>query len=357
MRRLGALLCPPLAMVLVAWPVCAQKPAAGPPPAKVVVSAVTEKEIAPTSRMLGGIDFDAQTGLSPEVSGLVESVRIAEGQVVREGAVIVKMNTDFVEKDIQILQQQVAQVEIKLENTRRNLNRYETLLKENVTSEKVYEDQSDSLRELEVQKQILVKQIEKKQLELEKSAIRAPFDGMVLKKHGNRGEWITPGDPVCVLAALDSTMVTVAVSEKLVRFVHPGQILSLRIPALQKSIDGEISALVPVADPKSKTFLVKVAVGYFEGAMQNMTAEVNVPVQSPMTLKMVKRDALVRFQGKDFVYTVKDGLAQMLPVKIAAVSGADVGVDAPHIAAGMPVVVDGNERLRPNQPVVVIEKR
>ena len=71
---------------------------------------------------------------------------------------------------------------------------------------------------------------------------------------------------------------------------------------------------------------------------------------------MIKRDALIKHQGKDFVYTVKDGKATILPVNIVVFSGEYVGVDNPYVVPGMPVVIDGNDRLRPDQAVEIVEK-
>jgi multidrug efflux pump subunit AcrA (membrane-fusion protein) len=62
----------------------------------------------------------------------------------------------------------------------------------------------------------------------------------------------------------------------------------------------------------------------------------------------------VRFQNKEFVYTIKEGQAKILPINIVAVDGEYLGVDNPHIVPGMPIVVDGNERLKPDQAVTVL---
>jgi multidrug efflux pump subunit AcrA (membrane-fusion protein) len=70
-------------------------------------------------------------------------------------------------------------------------------------------------------------------------------------------------------------------------------------------------------------------------------------------LSIIDRAALIKFQGKDFVYTIKEGKAAILPVNIVAFLGDKVGVDNPYIVPGMNLVVEGNERLRPDQPVVV----
>jgi multidrug efflux pump subunit AcrA (membrane-fusion protein) len=81
-----------------------------------------------------------------------------------------------------------------------------------------------------------------------------------------------------------------------------------------------------------------------------------VPSGEKRSLRMIKRDAMVRFQGKEFVYTVKEGQAKMLPIEVLAVDGEYLGVDAPYIVSGMQVVVDGNERLRPDQPVQIVDR-
>jgi multidrug efflux pump subunit AcrA (membrane-fusion protein) len=72
-----------------------------------------------------------------------------------------------------------------------------------------------------------------------------------------------------------------------------------------------------------------------------------------MSLRLIPRDALVKFQGKDFAYTVKDHKAKILPLNIVTLTGKYIGVDNPYIQPGMPIVVEGNERLKPDQPVEI----
>jgi multidrug efflux pump subunit AcrA (membrane-fusion protein) len=84
-----------------------------------------------------------------------------------------------------------------------------------------------------------------------------------------------------------------------------------------------------------------------------MSATVFVPSSGKRQLSVISRAAVVKFQGKDLVYTVKDGKASVLPVNIVAYLGQKVAVDNPYIVPGMGVVIEGNERLRPDQAVVV----
>ena len=327
-----------------------------PPPARVAVLEVFEKEVAPTTPLMGVVDFDQNAGISSEISGLMVSHKMNEGQVVKKGDLLVELNTEFLQKDIGVIDQQIAQLGVRIEKTRKNLKRFEALYKEDATSEKDYDDLAFNLRELQAERASLQVTRAKKKLELEKSRIRAPFDGLVVERYKDVGEWISPADPICRLAAVKQTVIKVPVSEGLIPYVKQGQTVAVTIEALKREFKGRIRTIVPKVDPKSKTFELKVGVDFANGLMQNMSASVNVPSGYKKKLKMIKRDALVRHEGKQFVYSVKEGKAKIMPVRVAAVDGEYLGVEAPYIRAGMPVVVDGNERLRPDQAVQIVDK-
>jgi membrane fusion protein (multidrug efflux system) len=329
--------------------------AADQPPARVAVTKVFEKEVAPTASLVGSVVFDQSAGISPEVSGLIADQRMIEGTVVRKGDVLIKLNTDFITKDMEVLNQQIAQVDARIENALKNLKRSETLFRQDATTEKSYDDLAFEAKDLQIEKQRLQVSLAKKKLELEKSVIRAPFNGLVLKRNKSQGEWVSPGDPICQLASLDDLVVRVAVSEDLMPYVRVGQSVALSVTAMDRELQGRVKIVVPDVDPKSKTFDVKVGIDYVPGLFQNMSARVNVPTGPVRKLKMIKRGALVRFQGKEYVYTVKEGQAKILPIQVSAVDGEYLGVEEPYIVAGMPVVIDGNERLRPDQPVTIVD--
>lgn len=323
--------------------------------ARVVVDKVFEKEIEKTNRIVGIVHFDKSSGISSEISGLIDRQDVIEGKVVKKGDVLIRLNTDLIRKTIEITQKRVELVEVKMVNTEKNLKRYEILFQKDAASEKAYDDLAGTYNELAKEKEILKQDIEKLRIEMNKSVIRAPFDGLILEKYKNEGEWVTPGAPICLLAAIDDVCVKVAVSEELIKYIRTGQTISIMINALDKEITGTVQTVLRIADIKSKTFPVKIAIPYFDQAIQNMSATVDAPVSNVMKLRMIQRDALVRFENKNFVYTVKDGIAKILPVNIVAYEGDYFGVDNPNIQAGMPVVVEGNDRLRPDTPVTVTE--
>lgn len=321
------------------------------PPAKVVVAKVRAGRVSMTNPFVGTIDFEKLSDVATEVPGKVASLNLTEGAFVREGDVLLTIDTSLLVASAEVLKSQIAEKTVKMEDSARRLARAEELRGRGVISQQDYEKELYDNKSLASEAETLRSQLARLELEIEKSTLRAPFDGIVMEKKTDIGEWVKPDEPVCSLASTSDVHVRVAVPEDIVRFVSIGDRLNVNIEALGRELEGRVDGVVPVADVRSRNFTIKVKVPWFRNTVRNMSAVVHVPVSPKMELRLIKRAALVKMQGKDFVYTVKDGKAAILPVNVAAYLGEEVGVDNPYITAGMPVVVEGNERLMPDQPV------
>ncbi|MES9966343.1 MAG: efflux RND transporter periplasmic adaptor subunit [Sedimenticola sp.] len=327
-----------------------------PAPTQVVVAAVEEREITETSRLVGVIDFDRISEVSGEISGLITEQRAIEGALVRKGEALVTLNTDLLRKDMDIKRRERAQVSADLEKTGRTVKRLESLLKKNSASRQAYDDARFDYRALQQKSETLEQELQRLTLQIEKSTVRAPFTGIVLEKMKEQGEWLAPGSPVCRLASTDGVIAKIALSEKLVRYQQPGDKVSLTVSALGLQTKGVIAGFVPELDLRSKSALLKIALPYQPGMLQNMSVVAEVSSSDKRMLRLVPRDALVRMKGKDHVYIVEENSARLQPITIVARNTDSLGVADPQISAGMTVIVDGNDRLRPGQAVSVTSR-
>lgn len=329
--------------------------AADAPPARVAVAPVLEQEVATSSIHSGVVDFDRISAVSGEVSGQVVSQHAVAGALIRSGEALVELNTDLIRKDMDIKQKQRAQISSDMEKLNRTLKRLESLLASNSASHQTYEETLFDHRSLQKKRETLDEEMERLRLQLNKSIVRAPFDGVVLEKLKESGEWIDPGVPVCRIASTGDLLVRVAISENLARYQQNGATVPVSIPALGLQLQGKILGLVPVANLRSKSVTLRIGIPYRPGMLQNMSANVEIDTSERQHLRLVPRDALVNIKGKDFVYSVQDNKAKLLPIEIVTRTGNVLGVANPPIAAGMQVVVDGNDRLRPDQAVQIID--
>ena len=337
-------------LCLIISPVYAQE---GPPPAKVVVSKIVRQQVVENQSFIGTLYYDRTSQVSAEVSGLVEVVNVQEGDQVGRGAPLLRLDTEILEKEIDLKLVSIGQADLKIENAEKNYRRLESVFKKQGVSEKVYEDAlytwQDSLKE----KQTEELELEKLLLAKEKSIIKAPYTGVVLEKNVDSGDWVQQGRAVIRIGSTDDLYVRVPVAENLLNYFKAGEKVTVRISAYEKEVKGVIEDYDPVADAQTKNVFLKVKIPAQKKVAENMSATVYIPTSMKKELSIIPRDALIKFQGKDFVYTIKDEKAAIMPVNIVTYLGDKIGADNPYFTEGMLVVVEGNERLRPDQPVVV----
>lgn len=332
---------------------CATVFAQNPPPAKVVVAKISQEDIFENQPFIGRFYYEIASQVSSEVAGLVEIVTVREGESVSKGALLLRLNTELLDKEIDARVVRVEQIDLGIKHAEKNYRRLETLYQKEGVSEKVYEDALYSYQNYLKERQIAELELSTLLLKLEKSVIKAPYDGVVMRKNVDSGDWVQQGDNLIQIGSIHDLFVKVPIAETLLRFVVVGGEVVVKIQAFDREITGVIEDVDPIADAKTKNVFIKVRIPAQENVVENMSATVFVPVSENKRLSMIPRDALVKMKGQDFVYTIKDGKAAILPVNIVSFLGDRVGVDNPYFSAGMQVVVEGNERLRPDQQVVV----
>jgi HlyD family secretion protein len=92
-------------------------------------------------------------------------------------------------------------------------------------------------------------QIKASQSALDELELKAPFNGTISKVNFSSGEWVTPGQPILVLADLDHLQVqTTDLSERDVPAVKVGQAATILIKALNQNVSGKVSEISPLAD-------------------------------------------------------------------------------------------------------------
>lgn len=327
----------------------------GPPPANVKVAPVVMEEVAQTRTVIGLLYYDRVSHISTELAGLVESVEVKQGDMVEKGAPLVLLNTEILDTEIALQESRLKQIELRITNVKKNYNRLEKLYGKSGVSERDRDDALFNYEDAQIEKQATEATLLKMQIQKKRSVISAPFSGIILTKDVDSGSWVSPGIQLISIGSADDLFIRAPIAESLLQFVTRGQQLPVKITAFNKEMTGTLIDIDPVADMKTKNIYLKIAIEPLPVVAQNMTATVAVPASVKQNLAIIDRASVIKFKGKDFVYTVKDDKATILPVHIVAYLGERVGVDNPYIVPGMPVVTEGNERLQPNQAVMIGE--
>lgn len=339
------------ALLLFSSSVLAAPPAQ--PPSPVKVTQISKSEVAENRSFIGTIFYNKESQISSEFSGLVKSVSFKEGMRVKKGTPMIYLDTKLLDKDILLKRTTIKQIGLRIEHAEKNLQRLTKLFQKEAASERDYENIYYDVQDLLNQKISAQAELDKLLIQREKSIIRSPFNGVVLEKKVDIGDWLQQGASVARLGSINDLYARVPISENLLQFIRIGETVDVTINAFQKKVSGKISAIDAIADEQTKNVFLKIKIPFDKRVSINMSASVFVPVSEKKQLAIVPREALIKFQGKDFIYTVKDNKASILPVNIVTYMKDSIGADNPYLMPGMPVVIEGNERLRPDQPVAI----
>lgn len=352
--RTSSLLCMAFAVRLLFSTVDSQ--AQAPPPAPVVVSEVKEQVIQKPVTLVGEVEPLKRSIIASEIAGLVEEFPVEEGDVVKKGDLLAKLLTESLEIELREAKAQKAESEARYRLAKKNLERFQELFKKGVASLQQLQDAETEKDATLARMSQLEAQIDKTAYDLAKSKIVAPFDGYVTAEHTEVGQWISVGGAVVEMIDINGAEVDVEMPERYISQIRLGDVTDINFDALPNlSMEGKIASIVPQADKESRTFPVKVVVDNKEGLIKSgMVARVSFSIGEPSLVKLVPKDAIVEQNRSNFVYVVNNGTAVPVQVNTGIAYKDLVQITGP-VEIGQLVVTRGNERLRPNQPVKIVD--
>jgi len=196
--------------------------------------------------------------------------------------------------------------------------------------------------------------------QLKRHTIISPFNGFVTIKHSEQGQWVTKGEVVVQIIKLDEVDVVVNVTADHVSKLALGDQVRIDVPNVtQQLVFGDVFAIVPEADPQSRTFPVKIRVKNEVGKAgpvlkAGMLARVELPVGKPKKMLMAPKDAIVLNGNRRTMFVVDETTMQVSEVAVElGVSNGDLIEVTGGVEAGQSVVIRGNERLKSGQKVQI----
>jgi len=327
----------------------------GRPPAPVRVSAVLEKEVVTLVTLIGSAEPWLETVVASEESGLVKEVMVDEGDRVQKGQVLCKQNTSQLELKVEAAKAGLAEAKIQETQAQRELQRQKRLYSIKSVSEKAYDDARFSSEASRKKVARLEAELRALEDQFDKKSIRAPVTGYIVKRHSLLGQWLGEGKPVVTLVVPDPILFMVPVPERHIPAMKKGDSVQVTFDALPgRTFEGIIDAVIPRADKVARTFPVRIKIPNQNNTIKSgMLGRATLPMGNPHRAILVPKDALVLSSSGTVVYLVNDDKAHLVPVKLGPAHGPFIEIQG-DLKAGSKVVVRGNERLRPGQPVRIM---
>jgi len=321
------------------------------PPALVAVETADEPRLDRSFAVLGEVRTRHQAELAVGVDGAVVTLDALEGQRVARGALLVLVDDAIARAEVVAAEAAVEESSADLDRAEADLKRYEQVASDVLAGSELDRVRADAVR-LRARQRTLEAGVALARAKLARHSVRAPFAGVVTRRHADPGDWVTPGRVLVELASTDQLDVLVDVDSALAERVAAGHGVTIR--ASGGDVAGEVAAVVPVLDPTTRTARVRITPAA-EPALLVPGASVTVVFDTEISLShgaRVPRDAVTSSMGNQQVVQVVDGAALPTPVTILAEAPTALLVDG--VEPGAVLVVRGNERLQPGQALKVL---
>lgn len=302
-------------------------------PVVAVKTAAVLPATAPGSQPVPGVvrPFSRAT-VAARVLGGVETARLAVGQTVRAGEVLVRLNADELNARLEETRAALAQAE-------REHDREAGLVGQGAST-------ADALRlSLDQRNQARARAHEAEAL-LGYTVIAAPFDGVITEYQVRAGDLATPGQPLFTVEGTADLRAEVTVPESLAA-LPLGTAINLQLDA--RTVEGRLVELSPAADPMSRSRLAKIALPADTGARSGQFVRAAWPAGTG-TVLIIPASCVQSFGQMDRVFVVNHGHAQLRLVRPGATAGGETQILA-GLDVGETVVVAPPTGLRDGQPL------
>lgn len=251
--------------------------------------------------------------LASKVTGLVEKLRVKEGDRVKSGDTLIVL-------DSRDLRARMQQAQADLDNARDHYHRTQQLFNEQLAARQDMDNAERTLKVAEAAKNAI-------EANLTYTMIKAPFDGVITDKITEVGELATPGRPLLNMEDDRHLRLEVTVAAADLGALRVGQTVSIMLDAFGGEIlEGRIAEILPAADPATHTVTVKADVAWRAGLKSGLFGRMSFPVGTTNRLA-VPLTAVERRADLARLYVINDDdIIQARLVKLGAVRGEQIDI-------------------------------
>jgi RND family efflux transporter MFP subunit len=283
----------------------------------------------------------------PEYSGILTDVYVTDGDKVRKGQVLARIDDGG-------LSQQLAQLKIQAELSKTTFERQQRLWDQKIGSEMQYlqaksnyESQAQAIAQLEQQ--------------VAKTVVTAPFSGTIDDVMSEQGSVVMPGQtPLMRIVSLDNMYIVTDVPEKYIANIKRNKKVLVDFPILNKQMESKIRQVGDFIDPNNRTFKVEISVPDNDSSIKpNLTAKLNInDYTNPEALLIPQSVISENASGEQYIYIVKDkqgedAVAEKITIETGLTQG-DVIEVLNGLESGTEIILEGARSVNDGQKVRII---
>ncbi|APZ43913.1 efflux RND transporter periplasmic adaptor subunit [Acidihalobacter ferrooxydans] len=283
----------------------------------------------------GSVSSSDQVQIASRLTGYVRKVYVHEGQQVKQGALLLRIDPNEAFNAIQQAKAAVAKAQAALSEAKANYDRYQALYQQNAVPEQQFQQFELAYKVAKGNLASAQSALRTANSQWSYSDVRAPFAGVVVSKMIDAGQLATPGQPLLTLQSSGHMQVQVQVDSQAFGHLHLGQSIPVTFDGADfkpHTVQGIVERMVSAADPMTHTHTVKIGLPENSGATSGDYARVRVSLGDQSGI-LVPESAVRRRAGIEGVFVVgKKGLAAFHMVRLGEKMGDKVVVLAGLVA-------------------------
>lgn len=324
-RRSGFRLSRPIVVLIVATLAIAlwiglRKPAAPAPAVKeeaqaplelaqADVATVTPQALLRVLPLSGSLAPLNQTTLKSQVTGELLSLAVREGQAVKRGEAVARIDMRNLQAQLDSQQAAVEKARADLALAKLNRDNSRKLLDDHYISQNAYDSANSTYEASVANEKLAVAQLREAQLSLDFATVRAPFDGVVSARLAQPGMKLSPD--VSILSMVDLTQLELQAPAPAseIPAVHVGQIAHFRVDGFgDRQFEGRVTRINPLTETGSRSIMLYLAVDNSDGALKGgMFAQGELALDRSEPRPSIPLVAVHSDAGVDYVYRYEEG--------------------------------------------------
>ena len=332
----------------------------------VVINEVRKEPLLQTMPVLGRFVALRSGIVAAHIGGPVKKIFADVGDRVEVGKVIAVLDTDSLKWRYEVARAEMTEAQARVRTAKvrvkllsQELKRLSNLRKSAAFSQARFEDKQVEVSQAQSQvaeAEAVLKRhkatMELTQVQLEDANIRAPYKGVITRRHTEIGSYVKEGDQVFTMVDDTGLEIEADIPSKRISGLSPGLKISANIDPKTR-FDANVRAIVPSENPLARTRTVRFSTSFQDKSQAlaaNQSVTLHIPIAKLRDIVTVHKDAVINREGKNVVFVVEKRRARLKEV----VLGDAIGNRFEVIQGLEPedqVVIRGNERLKDGKRV------
>ena len=309
---------------------------------------IEESEFKHYLELQGNVSTKNLLVLYPEYSGVLSKVYVKEGQKVKKGQILAKI-------DDAGMSQQVAQLQIQSDLAKTTFERQRRLWDQKIGSEIQYLQAKSSYESQQ-------KAVKQAQSQLAKTIVRAPFSGTIDDVITEQGSVVAPGQSQLMrIINLDNMYIETDVPEKYITNVTKDKNVEVEFPVLGKTINAKVRQAGDFINPANRTFKVEIAIPNKDKSIKpNLTAKLKINDYTNKKALLLPQSIISEnAEGQQYVYVItkknsnQEAIAKKVIIETGRTQG-DVIEVLKGISNGDEIISEGARNIKHGQTVKII---